>query len=210
MPISKALVIDSQPIMREAIGQIIHDLSVSTQVYQASSSSFGLQIINNHPIDLVILDVDLQGSDGFEFVRRSRAHGYRGKILFISANQHPMFSNTAKQIGANGYITKAENTSMLKEAIVSVSRGFSVFKNDEGNTTRRHTKLSKRETIVFNYLLKGYTNKQISEILTLSSKTISTYKSRILDKYKVDSIVELIRLQQHVDVDMSELKKDAA
>jgi two-component system response regulator FimZ (fimbrial Z protein) len=121
-----------------------------------------------------------------------------------------MFSNTAKQIGANGYITKAENTSMLKEAIVSVSRGFSVFKNDEGTTARRHTKLSKRETIVFNYLLKGYTNKQISEILTLSSKTISTYKSRILDKYKVDSIVELIRLQKHVDVDMSELKKDAA
>ncbi|MFM2586961.1 response regulator [Vibrio sp. TBV020] len=210
MHIAKALVIDSQPIMREAIGNIIHDLSASTQVYQSASSSFGLQIINNHSVDLVILDIDLDGSDGFEFARRSRAHGYKGKILFISANQHPMYSNTARQLGANGYITKTESTAMLKEAIVSVSRGFTVFKNDEGTKNRRHTKLSKRETIVFNYLLKGYTNKQISEILSLSSKTISTYKSRILEKYKVDSIVELMRLQQHVDVDTVELKKDAA
>lgn len=120
-----------------------------------------------------------------------------------------MYSETAKSLGANGYVSKLENTLVLKEAVLSVLRGHSAFKKTD-NLKKRNTTLSKRETVVFNYLIKGYSNKKISEMLSLSTKTISTYKARILDKYKVDSIVELMRIQQHIHIDLNETRKDAA
>ncbi|WP_367990087.1 response regulator [Vibrio sp. NTOU-M3] len=197
MSFTKTLIIDTQPIMREALEQIVYDSLPQAQVFQANSATFGVQLIRNHDIKLVILDVDLDNSDGFEFVRRARAHGYQGKILFISGSKHPMYSDTAYKLGANGYVAKTESALVLKEAIISVARGYSVFKHEQ-HKTRRNIALSNRETVVFNYLMKGYTNKKISELLSLSSKTISTYKSRILDKYNVGSIVELMHLQDHV------------
>ncbi|MDN3685977.1 hypothetical protein QW180_30180 [Vibrio sinaloensis] len=70
-----------------------------------------------------------------------------------------MYSDTAYKLGANGYVAKFESTPVLKEAIVSVVRGYSVFKH-ENASRRRNTTLSNRETVVFNYLMKGYTNKK--------------------------------------------------
>ena len=209
MSSTNTLVIDSQPIMREALTQLLHDTISNGQVLQAPSATFALQLIRNHDINLVILDVDLEGTDGFEFVRRARAHGYKGRILFVSSNKHPMYSETARTLGANGYVSKLENTLVLKEAVISVLKGHTIFKKSD-NLKKRNTTLSKRETVVFKYLIKGYSNKKISEILSLSSKTISTYKTRILDKYKVDSIVELMRIQQHIYVDLNETRKNAA
>ncbi|MGD8121381.1 response regulator [Vibrio sp. TRT 2004] len=209
MSSTHTLVIDSQPIMREALSQLLYETIPNVQVLQAPSATFAIQLVRNHNINMVVLDVDLEGSDGFEFVRRARAYGYTGRILFVSSNKHPMYSETAKLLGANGYVSKLENTLVLKEAVLSVSRGHSVFKKTD-NLKKRNTTLSKRETVVFNYLIKGYSNKKISEVLSLSSKTISTYKARILDKYKVDSIVELMRIQQHIHIDLNEARKDAA
>lgn len=206
---TKTLVIDSQPLMRDALEQLVLESLPKAQVFQTNSAIFGVQMVRNQHIDLVILDVSLENSDGFEFVRRARAHGYRGKILFISSNSHPMYVNTAQKLGANGYIAKSEPIPALKEAIISVVRGYAMFK--QGPCRKRsNVALSNRETIVFNYLVKGYTNKKISELLSLSSKTISTYKSRILEKYSVSSIVELMNLQEHMYVEMAELKKDVA
>ncbi|MEF1290734.1 response regulator transcription factor [Vibrio sp. M260118] len=204
------LVLDSQPIMREAISQFVFDSFSNTNVYQAATSSLGTQMVKAHEIDLVLLDVDLTGSDGFEFVRRARAHGYKGRILFISNNLHPMYSSTARKLGANGYVTKQESTEVIREAMLRVAQGYSVFKRNDAEKKPRCTTLSNRETVVFNYLVKGYSNKKISEILSLSSKTISTYKSRILEKYEVDSIVELMRLQKYVYVDVSTPTTNAA
>lgn len=209
MSSTNTLVIDSQPIMREALTQLLHDTISNGQVLQAPSATFALQLVRNHDINLVILDVDLEGTDGFEFVRRARAHGYKGRILFVSSNKHPMYSETARKLGANGYVSKLENTLVLKEAVISVLKGHTIFKKSD-NLKKRNITLSKRETVVFNYLIKGYSNKKISEMLSLSSKTISTYKTRILDKYKVDSIVELMRIQQHIYVDLNETRKNAA
>ncbi|AIW16473.1 response regulator transcription factor [Vibrio tubiashii] len=207
---TNVLVLDSQPIMREAISQFVYDGLAHSQVYQASTAVFGIQVLKTYDIDLVLLDVELEGSDGFEFLRRVRAHGYKGQVLFISNTDHPMYSDTARKLGANGYITKREDTPVIREAIIRVAGGYSVFKRKGLGQSERCTTLSNRETVVFNYLVKGYSNKKISEILSLSSKTISTYKSRILDKYKVDSIVELMNLQQHVYVDVSEVRTNAA
>lgn len=206
---NNTLILDRQPIMREAIAKLAHEGLTNPNVFHADTLLSAIQTLKQQEINLILLDVDLKESDGFEFVRRARAHGYKGQILFIANNHHPMYSDTARKLGANGYITKQEETPVIREAISRVARGYTVFKRREAEK-RATTTLSKRETVVFNYLVKGYSNKKISELLSLSSKTISTYKSRILEKYQVDSIVELMSMQQHVYVDVSQPRTNAA
>ncbi|MFC1234715.1 LuxR C-terminal-related transcriptional regulator [Vibrio sp. F74] len=154
----------------------------------------GIQIVRENDIDLIILDTELKTSSSFDFVRRAKAGEFLGKVLFISNNDHSMVSQTAKMVGANGFISKSENTDVIKDAILAVSRGYSVFKEDL-NQAKETVTLSKRESVVYNYLLKGYSNQKISELLSLSAKTISTYKTRILTKYNADSVIQIMNIQ---------------
>lgn len=94
-------------------------------------------------------------------------------------------------MGANGFLNKNEARETIADAIVSVSRGYSMFKSTHTPSSGDVT-LSNREAMVFHYLAQGYSNKKISEQLSLSAKTISTYKTRILKKYHADSLIELL------------------
>ncbi|WP_285375645.1 response regulator transcription factor [Vibrio sp. B172a] len=80
---------------------------------------------------------------------------------------------------------------MVVDAIVSTVKGFRVFKS---GLSEHYPALSVREQMVFDYLALGYSNQKIAQTLSLSEKTISTYKSRILQKYDTKSIVELVNL----------------
>ncbi|MGR5175659.1 response regulator [Vibrio mediterranei] len=192
------LIIDNYPLVREALAQIVSCIEDVNLVHQTGNTQTALNLIKSGNIELVILDVNLAEADGFEFMRRAYASGYQGRAIFVSSYGYPVYSETAYKLGANGYICKSEESSLIRDAIIGVSRGYNLFKSDY-KERNRNIVLSQRETVVFNYLKKGYTNKQISEFLSLSAKTISTYKSRILDKYEANSIVELINAHDVVE-----------
>ncbi|MCG9789141.1 response regulator transcription factor [Vibrio mediterranei] len=197
------LIIDNYPLVREALAQIVSSIDDLDLVHQTGNIQTALNLVKNSNIELIILDVNLAEADGFEFMRRAYACGYNGKAIFVSSYGYPVYSETAYKLGVNGYISKSEDSPLIRDAISGVMRGYNLFKTDYKERSRNIV-LSQRETVVFNYLKKGYTNKQISEFLSLSAKTISTYKSRILDKYEANSIVEL--LNSH---DVLESKKPA-
>ncbi|MGF1750183.1 response regulator [Vibrio cionasavignyae] len=192
------LVIDNFPLVREAISRIVSSIEDINLVHQISDIQVALDLVKAGSIDLIVLDVNLAEADGFEFMRRAFAAGYRGKAIFISSYGYPIYSETAYKLGVNGYISKSEDPALIRDAISGVMRGYNLFKTDY-KVRNRKIVLSQRETVVFNYLKKGYTNKQISEFLSLSAKTISTYKSRILDKYEANSIVELVNSHDVVE-----------
>lgn len=191
------LIIDNYPIVRESIAKIVTSIDDMNLVHQTDSIQTALNLVKTGNIELIILDVNLFEADGFELMRRAYAAGYKGKAIFVSSYGYPVYSETAYKLGANSYISKTEDTALIRDAIAGVMRGYNLFKTDYKQRSRNIV-LSQRETVVFNYLKKGYTNKQISEFLSLSAKTISTYKSRILDKYEANSIVELLHTQDVV------------
>ncbi|CAK3514117.1 response regulator transcription factor [Vibrio crassostreae] len=195
MNLFNTLIVDNQPIVRNALITILENNKISSNIHEANSIKEATTYVRTESIDLILLDVNLQDGNGLDFVRRIIKGGFKGKVLFISSDEHPFINKSAKEIGASGYISKKEDPSLIKDAIVATTRGYSVFKQilSVNNTPD----LSMRESVVFSYLSKGYSNKEISELLSLSSKTISTYKTRILDKYNSSSIIEILALPKN-------------
>lgn len=187
------LIVDDHPLACAAIENLLKDVKYICRVESMSCTVQALETIKSGAIDLLILDVNLGSSDGFDFLRRVKAHGYKGKVLFISASDSAVHINAALKIGADGYVCKSENLNLIRESIDNIVNGYSIFKF---KLSEQHSlgavELSKREVVVYNYLVQGKSNKDISELLSLSSKTVSTYKRRILDKYNVSSVVELV------------------
>lgn len=187
------LIVDDHPLACAAIESLLKEVGYIRNIESMSCTVQALEAIKKGSIDLLILDVNLGNGDGFDFLRRVKAHGYKGKVLFISASDSSVHINAALKIGADGYVCKSENLNLIKESIDSIVNGYSIFKfKSSEHQALGSVELSKREIVVYNYLVQGKSNKDISNLLSLSSKTVSTYKRRILNKYNVSSIVELI------------------
>lgn len=188
------LVLDDHPLVCEALKLLVSSINSVDSVITHTSSKSVLNTINESEIGLIILDVGLSDCDGFDFYRRLRAHGYKNKVLFYSANEEYLYSEMARNIGADGYICKSEDSKILIDAIEGICNGYTFFKLKRGvDHSRTKSALSNRETIVIRYILKGLGNKEIANILSISDKTVSTYKRRILSKFKVKNLVELQR-----------------
>ncbi|CAH1526913.1 MULTISPECIES: response regulator transcription factor [Vibrio] len=188
---NSVLIIDDQPLYSEALASLVQSAFKSVNVVESTDSAEVMELIRNQPIDLVILDVVLGDRDGMRLAKNILATGYQGKILFISSRDYSSLSKAAFEMGAHGFLNKNEAKATIMDAVLSVTRGYSMFKATHNQSSGNVT-LSNREAMVFHYLAQGYSNKKISEQLSLSAKTISTYKTRILKKYHAESVVELL------------------
>ncbi|MGY0614677.1 response regulator [Vibrio sp. FJH11] len=185
------LIIDAQPLYSEALASLVKSVMDNADVKQSTNSSEVMDLVRNQRIDLIILDVVIGDRDGMRLAKNILATGFQGKILFISSKDYSSLSKAAYDLGADGFLNKNEAKQTIMDAIVSVSRGYSMFKLRH-TPSSNNIALSKREAMVFHYLAQGYSNKRISEQLSLSAKTISTYKTRILKKYHATSLIELL------------------
>lgn len=193
------LIVDDHPLVCAAISNTLEKQEYTNLISRANSALDAMKQIREKQIHFIILDVDLIDSDGFEFLRRAKAFGYMGKVLFVSAHDTTLYAETAFRLGANGYVTKGEELMDIKDAVEAILKGYTVFKSNEfGEFGHKEAKLSKREAVVFSYLIRGLSNKDIANNLSLSTKTVSTYKTRIFEKYKVKSMVELIKIKEMV------------
>ncbi|ROO67529.1 LuxR family two component transcriptional regulator [Vibrio crassostreae] len=196
----RCLVIDSFPLVRETLSQQLLSLETVAEVKESCSVADTLSQLKKERFDLLTMDVELGQDNGFELMKRAKATGYQGKILFISRFDYSLYSALAKKNGANGYISKTEPTLIVRDAMSHILRGYNLFKQDDSKVDINTDNLSSRELTVFQYLIKGYSNKQIAGLLFLSEKTISTYKSRVLSKFSASTVVELIKINELISL----------
>ncbi|HDM8173251.1 response regulator transcription factor [Vibrio harveyi] len=189
------LIFDDHPLVCIAIKSLIESLGTANDVLTVTNSKDALKILKEQQIGLLILDVNLADCDGYDFYKRIKSHGFAGKVIFFSAETSHMYSQMAFRSGADGYVCKSENHEILKDAIEAVSKGYSFFKFKQSVEEHRNVPaLSSRESAVMKLLLQGKTNRDIADVLSISDKTVSTYKRRVLDKYNVKNIVELSKV----------------
>ncbi|EKY4193537.1 response regulator transcription factor [Vibrio harveyi] len=189
------LIFDDHPLVCIAIKSLVESLGTANDVLTVTNSKDALKILKEQQIGLLILDVNLSDCDGYDFYKRIKSHGFAGKVIFFSAETSHMYSQMAFRSGADGYVCKSENHEILKDAIEAVSKGYSFFKFKQSVEEHRNVPaLSSRESAVMKLLLQGKTNRDIADVLSISDKTVSTYKRRVLDKYNVKNIVELSKV----------------
>lgn len=198
---ASVIIMDEHPIVRMSI-EVLLQKNKNIQVKLKSGDSHEvLDCIRNHPIDLVILDIEMTGTDGFVLLKRIRNLNKDIKILFLSSKSEAFYAGRAIRAGANGFVSKRKDLGEIYNAVEMILTGYSFFPSETlsfinhiGSRTGAAVDmpLSNREVMVLRYLANGLSNKEIADQLLLSNKTISAHKSNIFSKLGVQSIVELI------------------
>ena len=198
---ASVIIMDEHPIVRMSI-EVLLQKNKNIQVKLKSGDSHEvLDCIRNHPIDLVILDIEMTGTDGFVLLKRIRNLNKDIKILFLSSKSEAFYAGRAIRAGANGFVSKRKDLGGIYNAVEMILTGYSFFPSETlsfinhiGSRTGAAVDmpLSNREVTVLRYLANGLSNKEIADQLLLSNKTISAHKSNIFSKLGVQSIVELI------------------
>ena len=194
-------IMDEHPIVRMSIEVLLAKNKNIVVKLKSGDSHEVLDCIRNHPIDLVIMDIEMSGIDGFSLLKRIRNLNKDIKVLFLSSKSEAFYAGRAMRAGANGFVSKRKDLGDIYNAVEMILSGYSFFPSDTlsfiNHLTNQHgatgdMPLSNRELTVLRYLANGMSNKEIAQQLLLSNKTISAHKSNIYSKLGLQSIVELI------------------
>ena len=200
---TKILIADHHPITRMGISSLLEKEGVYEVVGKVTNGKDLFRSLKSKNPDVLILEIDLPDINGITALRTIKSENPGTKILILSCHPEEMYALNAIKAGASAYLSKTASTDILREAVHQVARG-GIYLNKEisekinSGTTRsnnlvsRYKKLSTREIEVLNLLSTGKRNKDIAEALDINEKTVSTYKTRLLKKLRVDNLADLI------------------
>lgn len=200
---NKVLVIEDHAIVREGLVQILKAQANIHQIDEASTGKEALNLIRNHPYDLIVLDIGLPDIDGLSITKVLKAERPELPILVLTMYLEKQFALRLLKAGVNGYLTKHSASKELVKAINLVLNGERYISSEvaqhlalglANNSPESPLEaLSDREYQVFLLLARSNSVSQIAEQLSLSVKTVSTYRSRILTKLNLSNNLEIMR-----------------
>jgi len=201
----RIVIIDDHPIVRRGFAQLINREADLTVVGEAEDHLSAQTIISETKPDLALVDLTLKESDGLELIKTINAQYPQVKTMVISLHDERVYAERALRAGAKGYIMKSEATENVMTAIRTVLKGSMYLSDDmqermlsqfAGNSKKETSPidvLSDREFEVFRMVGDGLETREIAKRLTLSVKTIETYKSHLKTKLDLHSSTELIQ-----------------
>jgi two-component system invasion response regulator UvrY len=199
----KILIADDHAIVRRGLREILLDEYPSSLIGDASDAEELLKKVFEEEWDLIISDVSMPGRSGLDALKQIKQAFPKLPVLIMSIYSEDQYAVRAFRAGASGYFNKNSIHEELFQAIESVRKGKKYItpavaeKLAEAipieNTAQPHQLLSDREFEVFKLLASGKTVSEIAYQLSLSANTVSTYRSRILEKMNLHSNNELIR-----------------
>ncbi len=200
---TRILVADDHPLLRNGLKQVLNeqpDLEVSGE---AEDSDQVLQRIDEEPWDVVVLDIAMPGRGGLDVLREIRRRRPELPVLVLSMHAEEQFAIRAIKAGASGYLSKSNASDEVVSAIRKVLTGKKYVSASLAETLANalesekqgdpHESLSDREFQVMRSIASGRTVSQIAEEFSLSVKTVSTYRARVLEKMNMRTNSELTR-----------------
>ena len=194
-------IVDDHKIVRAGFREMLADELGIRVEFEAASGEEALQCLRDTPCDVLLLDLSLPGQSGVDVLRAVRQRYESLKVLVLSGFPEERYALPMIRNGANGYLCKDCERDEPIKAIRTVAQGrryvsartAELMADDLAGvgTTLPHESLSERELQVFLRLAKGESVSGIAEVLNLSVKTVSTYRSRLLEKIDVTSNAEL-------------------
>ena len=205
-PMPRILLADDHAILRQGLKQILADEIPSAKFGEAGDAAQTLALLHQQTWDVLVLDVNLPGRNGFEVLAEVSGEFPLVPVLVLSSMAEDQIGLRAIKGGAAGYLNKQTAPERLVEAVQAVlaggrfispalvSRLATEFQRAGGRP--RHELLSARELQVFQLSAVGKSVKEIATGLSLSAKTISTFRSRVFEKLGARNDVELARYAQ--------------
>ena len=197
------LIVDDHEVVREGVKNILSEQANPIRFGEASTAPEALHLITAQHWDVVILDISLAGRNSLELLKQLKQVHSELPILILSMHSEEQYARRAFKAGAAGYVTKDSSRTELIEAVNKVSDGGRyvsatlaerlVIDIQRDSSRLLHEGLSDREFEVMCLIASGKTVSEIGEFLSLSDKTISTYRARILEKMGMRNNAELMR-----------------
>lgn len=196
------LIADDHPVVRQGIKQILAEDSEIGELGEAKNSHEVMEQIRKNSWDVIILDITMPGRGGLDTLKEIKSEKPKLPVLILSIHPEDQYAVRALKAGAAGYLTKESAPDDLIKAIKKVNIGGKYISNtlaeklalhlERDAQKQPHESLSDREYQVLCMIASGKKVKDIAESLSLSVKTISTYRARILEKMKMKSNADLI------------------
>ncbi len=203
MPEVKLLIADDHAVVRQGIRQILSDAPEVHIVAEAANGAEALELMRQSDVDVVLLDLSMPGLNGLDVVRQVRHDRPAVRILVLSVHPEEQYAVRVMKAGASGYLSKASAPEELISALRCIASGHRYVtatlaerlaaELETGANKLPHELLSDREYQVLLLMAEGLRVQDIAERLTLSAKTVSTYRTRLLQKMNMRGSTELVR-----------------
>ena len=207
----KILIIDDHAVILHGLKRILGDEFAGATFGEAHDFQHATDLLRQERWNVVILDIDLPGRSGLDVLRQIKSEHLSSSVIVFSMYPEEQFAVRALKAGASGYVAKDSASEQLVEAIRKVAAGGKYVSAtlaerlaaDLGEERLRvpHEILSDREFEVMRMMAAGKGTTAIAELLSLSVKTVSTYRTRILEKLQFETTSQLIRyaIEQGLD-----------
>jgi len=197
----RVLLVDDHDVVRKGIRAILEDRFPAIAICEASNGEAALDALSA-PFDAVVLDLSMPGRSGIDLLGEIKHRFPKLPVLIMSLYGEEQFAVRALRAGASGYLTKSAATEQLVAAFERIVRGGRYISEAlaerlavaaGGDTGAPHDRLSDREFEVMRGIASGESVSEIAARIHLSVKTVSTYRTRLLEKMGMSSNAELTR-----------------
>lgn len=199
----RVVLADDHKMVRTGLKEILADTGDIEVVGEATNGQEVMARVRELPLDLLVLDMSMPGRSGIELIRQVKAEKASLRILVLSMHSEEQYAVRALKAGASGYLTKESAADELVAAIRRIAGGGAYVTPetaqrlalglDAAGEGPPHKALSDREMQVFHMIAGGKSVSEVAGTLSLSVKTVSTHKTRIMQKLNVANQTELIR-----------------
>ena len=206
----RVLIVDDHELVRAGMRRLLEENPHIAQITETSSGEEALQLAKAQAFELVLMDINLPGISGLEAADKMLLLEPECRIIMVTAQLDGGHIRKLLNAGVRGYITKGSSAQEMDKAVQRVMAGEQYLSPDvaqqmaidsiNGSDGNPFDKLTTRETEIINLLMDGQRNRQISDSLHISEKTVSTHRTRAFEKLGVKNATELVRLAMRFDM----------
>ena len=195
------LIVDDHPVVRKGVCRILEEGISFLQIDEAGDAKEAFQKITVKDYHLVLLDINLPGRSGMSLLEDIKVLKPDTPVLMLSMYPEKDYGLRALKLGASGYLSKESLDDTLIRAVHRILDGHKYISGElaeslvqqNGNNKPPHERLSNREFEILIKIVQGMSIRDIAKMLSISEKTVSTYKARLMEKLGCRSTADLVR-----------------
>ena len=207
----RILIADDHTIVRTGLSVLIKAEYLNAQIDECSDGNCAWEKIQSNQYDLFIMDINMPATDSVNLLKNIFSVQPQAKVLILSMSSEEIYAKKYLQLGALGFVNKESDATEIRKAITTVMTNRKYISPKLQETITRQAiegtpaktvfeNLSARELEVMTHLVQGRNISEIADILSVHISTASTHKARVLQKLKVNNVIELTTLVKRFDI----------